>query len=82
MVIDHSKKMYFVNGVSTNAMEGFWSQLKRSIHGTYHSLSAKHLQTYVNEFTFRYNHRRSKIHIFTSLIEKVALPFQGVSQTH
>jgi len=75
-VIDHSKKMYYVDGVSTNAMEGFWSQLKRSIHGTYHSLSAKHLQNYVNEFVFRYNHRRSNQHIFISLMEKVALPFQ------
>lgn len=79
-VIDHSKKMYCVDGVSTNAMEGFWSQLKRSIHGTYHSLSAKHLQNYVNEFVFRYNHRRSNQHIFISLIEQVGKPFQEVNQ--
>ncbi len=79
-VIDHSKKMYWFNGASTNTMEGFWSQLKRSIHGTYYSVSAKHLQKYVNEFVFRYNRRFATTHNFISLMEKVALPFQEVDQ--
>jgi len=40
-----------------NLLEGFWSQLKRSINGTYHSVSPKYLDSYVSEFVFRYNHR-------------------------
>lgn len=55
--INHSKGEYGRGHVTTNAIEGFWSQLKRSIDGTYHVVSPKYLQSYVNEFVFRYNHR-------------------------
>lgn len=41
--------------VSTNLTEGYFSQLKRSIDGTYHHVSRKHLQRYLNEFDFRYS---------------------------
>jgi transposase-like protein len=48
----------YVNGIaSTNGLEGFWAILKRGIFGIYHSVSEKHLQRYVNEFTGRYNSR-------------------------
>src|SRR5436305_2157801 len=50
--INHSKEEYSVNGVSTNTIEGFWSQMKRSIDGTYHCVSPKYLQLYANEFVF------------------------------
>lgn len=62
----------FVDGVThTNTMEGFWSQLKRSVHGTYHCVSPKYLQDYTNEFSFRYNRRSSVSPIFHDLISKV-----------
>jgi transposase len=49
----------FVRGTAhTNSIEGFWSQLKRSIDGTHHHVSRKHLQKYVNEFAFRYSNRK------------------------
>ena len=38
-----------------NSMESVWSVLKRSIHGTWHHVSPKHLGRYVNEATFRLN---------------------------
>ena len=41
--------------VHTNGMESVWSLLKRSIHGTWHHVSPKHLGKYVNEATFRLN---------------------------
>lgn len=41
----------------TNAIEGFWSHIKRGISGVYHSVSAKYRQMYLDEYTFRYNHR-------------------------
>lgn len=55
--INHSVKQYVNGNVHTNSIEGFWSQLKRSIDGTHHAVSPKHLQTYVNFFVFQYNHR-------------------------
>jgi hypothetical protein len=41
----------------TNGIENFWSHLKRGIDGIYHWVSRDHLQSYVNEFTLRYNTR-------------------------
>jgi len=55
--VNHSKLEYVKSGVHTNTIEGFWGQLKRSIDGTYHCVSPKYLQLYVNEFVFRYNYR-------------------------
>ncbi len=55
--IPHAEKVYVIGNVHTNTMEGFWSLLKRGISGVYHSVSDKHLQSYVNEYAFRYNHR-------------------------
>lgn len=55
--VNHSKLEYVRGTAHTNTIEGFWSQLKRSIDGTYHAVSPKYLQSYVNEFVFRYNLR-------------------------
>lgn len=55
--VNHSAKEYVKEAVHTNTIEGFWSQLKRSIDGTYHVVSPKYLQSYINEFVFRYNYR-------------------------
>lgn len=41
-----------------NTIEGFWPFIDRSIYGTYHKFSPKHLQLYANECTFRYNTRK------------------------
>lgn len=57
--------------VHTNTIEGFWSLLKRGIAGVYHSVSAKHLQTYVNEYSFRYNHRDDERPMYRSVISRV-----------
>lgn len=58
--MNHSAKI-FVDGIAhTNGLENFWSHLKRTIDGTYHWCSVKHLQTYVDECSLRYNTRNSK----------------------
>lgn len=56
--IDHSKKIYGRGNVYTNTIEGFWSQLKRCIYGTYHKVSRKHLQKYVDEVVYKFNRRK------------------------
>lgn len=68
--VNHSIGEYGRGVVHTNTIEGFWSQLKRSIDGTYHCISAKYLQLYLNEFVYRYNHRQSPV--FPELIASAA----------
>ncbi len=55
--INHASKDYVRGNVHTNTIENYWSVVKRCINGTYHQLSAKHLQAYLDEFSFRYNNR-------------------------
>ena len=55
--INHSAKVYVMGDVHTNTIEGFWSLLKRGIGGVYHAVSEKYLQTYCDEYAFRYNRR-------------------------
>jgi transposase-like protein len=55
--VNHSKSEYVRAGISTNVIEGFWGQLKRSIDGAHHSVSRKYLSLYLSEFTYKYNHR-------------------------
>lgn len=59
--VNHSIGEYGRGLVHTNTIEGFWSQLKRSVDGTYHCVSAKYLQLYLNEFVYRYNHRKNPV---------------------
>jgi transposase-like protein len=44
--------------VSTNTVESAFSLLKRGIIGTWHKVSAKHLQAYLDEMTFRFDRRK------------------------
>jgi hypothetical protein len=57
-IIKHSAKQYVDGQCHTNTIEGFWSQMKRGINGIYHWVSYKHLQSYVNEYSLRYNSRK------------------------
>lgn len=44
------------HGATTNAVEGYFSQLKRSIDGTHHAVSVEHLQRYLHQMDFMYSH--------------------------
>lgn len=59
-IVRHNAKEFVVGDAYTNSIEGFWGQLKRSIFGIYHFVSAKYLQRYVDEAVFRYNTREDK----------------------
>jgi transposase len=70
--VAHSQKVYVTAGdIHTNSVEGFWSQLKRSIDGTYHHVTPEHLQEYADEYSFRYNHRKDEKPMFISMLEQV-----------
>lgn len=55
--VNHVNGQYVIGDAHTNTAEGFFSILKRGIIGIYHFTSKKHLQRYLNEFSFRYNQR-------------------------
>ena len=55
--VNHSAKEYVRDDVHTNGMESHWALLKRAIMGTYHWMSEKHLQRYIDEFAGRHNIR-------------------------
>lgn len=59
--VNHAKREYSRQGVNTNTVEGFFGQLKRSVNGTYHGISSKYVQFYLNEFVYRFNHRKEAI---------------------
>ena len=54
---NHKAKQFVDGERTTNIIEILWSGFKRGIHGTYHILSPKHTQRYVDEFTGRHNIR-------------------------
>jgi transposase-like protein len=72
-VVNHGQKEFVRGNAHTNTIEGFWSQVKRSIDGTHHSVSRKYLQNYVNEFAYRYNHRLSEVALFELLAGRMGL---------
>lgn len=60
-IVNHTAKEYvrYENGlcITTNTVEGYFATLKRGIDGVYHHVSKGHLNRYLSEFDFRYNHR-------------------------
>ncbi|MEP5780918.1 MAG: IS1595 family transposase [Hyphomicrobiales bacterium] len=56
--VNHSAGEYAtLDGTTTNSIENFFGHLKRSLRGTHNNVSAKHLETYVKEFEYRFNRR-------------------------
>ena len=55
--VKHSMGEYVRGPVGTQGIESFWSMLKRAHKGTFHKISPKHLDRYVQEFAARHNVR-------------------------
>jgi transposase len=71
--INHSAGWYVQGDTHTNTVEGFFGNLKTGIRGNYKKVSHKWLQGYLNEFTWRYNHRNSGESMFHLLVSRAAL---------
>jgi len=56
--VRHSTHEYVRGAVHVNTAESFFALLKRGLIGTFHAVSHRHLHRYVNEFAFRWNHRK------------------------
>src|SRR5436190_9686590 len=57
--VSHNREEWVRGDVSTQSIESVWSLLDRSIIGSFHQLSAKHLPAYLDEISFRFNNRES-----------------------
>jgi transposase len=70
--VNHAENVWVSGEVHTNTIEGFWSLVKRGIGGVHHAVSAKHLQGYLNEYAWRYNHRDDERAQFETLLLRAA----------
>ncbi len=57
--VKHSIGEYVNGKAHTNGIETFWSMLKRAYKGTFHKLSPKHMDRYIQEFVAKHNMRES-----------------------
>jgi transposase-like protein len=55
--VNHRAEEWVRGDVHTNGIEGVWSLFKRSIVGSYHQVSTKHMDAYLDEFEWRFNQR-------------------------
>lgn len=69
--INHFANQYVLGDIHTNTIEGFWSILKRGIYGVYRVVSKKYLQSYADEYAWRYNHRQYNGYMFDLLLKQV-----------
>lgn len=84
-VVSHGKGQYAkAGGINSNSAESFWALFKRGYYGTYHTMSKKHLQKYVDEFVFRFNNRAIELSdVFADVVERVSesktLPYKQLT---
>ena len=70
--IQHAQGIYVKGNVHTQTIEGFWALVQNGIRGVYHSVSKKYLQTYLDEYSFRYNRRDRGNLIFPAMLARVS----------
>ena len=80
--VNHSVGEYVRQQAHTNGIESFWALLKRGYQGTYHKISPKHLQRYVDEFAGRHGIReRNTVDQMGAVARSMAgkrLPYQAL----
>jgi transposase-like protein len=67
--VNHSER--YVDGYAhTNTIDGFWSLVKRGIGGVYYQVGPEYLQSYLNEYAFRYSRRKVMRPMFRLLTDR------------
>jgi transposase-like protein len=82
--VDHKAEEWVRGDVHTNSIENAWSLFKRSIAGSYHQISAKHLDAYLDEFEFRFNNRKNPFlfrDTITKLLQSPNLEYKKLTET-
>jgi transposase-like protein len=72
VVTNHEQEIRDKGEVSMKTVEGAFSLFKRGVVGSYHQLSTDHLDSYLQEFCWRYNRRRMQPFMFNTLLREVA----------
>lgn len=72
--VNHSTEEWARGNVYTNGVENAWSLFKRSIVGSYHQISAKHVNAYLDEFDWRFNGRENEYLFRDTLIRLLNSP--------
>lgn len=70
--IRHTDRVYASGDIHTQTIEGFFGNVKNGIAGNYHGVSRKWLQSYLNEYVWRYNHRDDARAMFETLLLRTA----------
>ncbi len=70
--INHKSKVYASGPVHTQTIEGFWATLKNGLRGVYHGVAPRNLQSYVDEYVYRYNTRGDEQNPFLTLLARSA----------
>ena len=68
--VNHSAEEWVTGQVHTNTIEGVWSLFKRSIMGSFHKISVKHMDRYLEELEWRFNNRDNP-HIFRDTLTRI-----------
>lgn len=69
--VNHSAEEWVNGDAHTNTVESVWSLLKRSIIGSYHKVSVKHLDAYLDELEHRFNNRQNEFLFRDTLLKLV-----------
>jgi transposase-like protein len=80
-IVNHSAKEWVRGDVHTGTIDGYWGLLKRGIIGSYHQVSIKHLNRYLSEFQFKWNHRKSQdifALVIAALVIGTSLPYSAL----
>jgi transposase-like protein len=68
--VNHSREEWVRGEFHTNSIENVWSLLKRSIVGSYHKISTKHLERYLDELEWKFNNRNNPF-LFRDTMKKL-----------
>ena len=69
--VKHAANEWVRGDVHTNTVENIWSLLKRSIVGSYHKVSVKHLDAYLDELEWRFNNRDNPYLLSDTLLKLI-----------
>jgi transposase-like protein len=79
-IVQHAAKQYVRGVAHVNTIESLWSTIKRGIDGVNHSVSPLYLQSYLDSYVYRYNHRKDEQAMFASLLSRLSVVQQTAAR--